>query len=351
VRGSIDRVEAVIRGEMPDRAPMFDLLRNDAVINHFTGKTLTVENAEQVVFDAYEPAIDATRSMRLPGREETLTLDDGRARKIYRWTAWTENKKYRDAEHYEAAKRAELESWEPAAWSDERGARLEAGLRDQLDAKGRYGDFLFFEGIGSPGLTSLYAEIGLEEFSYYLFDCPGIIAELMERNTVRIVDHYEHYPEDHGQLVRFMADDIAFSSGPLLSPVWLREHYFPRLARICDALHEKGIKLLFHSDGDLNPILDDLVEAGIDGLNPIEVLAGMDVGEIHRRYPHLFMAGGIDVSQLLPFGSPAEVTDAVVRAIDAAEGRIMIGSTTELHNDVPLENFLAMREAVLENPY
>ena len=74
----------------------------------------------------------------------------------------------------------------------------------------------------------------------------------------------------------------------------------------------------------------------------------MDVGEIHRRYPHLFMAGGIDVSQLLPFGSSTEVRDAVRRAIDAAEGRLMVGSSTELNNDVPLENDLALRDAVLD---
>jgi len=61
---------------MPDRAPLFDLLRNDAVINHFTGRTLTVENAEEVVPLAYPPAIDATRSMRLPGREETVMLEN-----------------------------------------------------------------------------------------------------------------------------------------------------------------------------------------------------------------------------------------------------------------------------------
>ena len=213
------------------------------------------------------------------------------------------------------------------------------------------GDFLFFSGVGSPGLTSIYSEIGLEAFSCFLADCPDIVVEQMEHNTVGIETRLEHYPEHHGQVVCFMADDIAFNSGPLLNPVWMRQHYFPRLARIADSLHKKGIKLLFHSDGNLNPILDDLVEAGIDGLNPIEVLAGMDVGDIHRRYPHLFMAGGIDVSQLLPFGSPAEVKEAVARALDAAEGRIMIGSTTELHNDVPLENFLAMRDAVLEAAY
>jgi len=81
---------------------------------------------------------------------------------------------------------------------------------------------------------------------------------------------------------------------------------------------ENGAELvsLFHSDGNLNPILDDLVAAGIDGLNPIEILAGMDVGER--------------------------------KAIDEAGGRILVGSSTELNEDVPLANFLALREAVLE---
>jgi len=76
MQGSIERVTKVINGEMPDRAPLFDLLRNDAVINHFTGRTLTVENAEEVVPLAYPPATDATRSMRLPGREETVMLEN-----------------------------------------------------------------------------------------------------------------------------------------------------------------------------------------------------------------------------------------------------------------------------------
>jgi hypothetical protein len=61
------------------------------------------------------------------------------------------------------------------------------------------------------------------------------------------------------------------------------------------------------------------------------------------------MTGGIDVSQLLPYGKSQEVKDAVHRTIDAAEGRIMIGSSTELNNEVPLANYLALREAVLEH--
>ena len=82
-----------------------------------------------------------------------------------------------------------------------------------------------------------------------------------------------------------------------------------------------------------------MVEAGIDASNPLEIQAGMDVGDIHRRYPQLLLVGGIDVSQLLPFGSPLEIRSTVERTIEAAEGRIMIGSTTELHDAVPLERF------------
>ena len=85
MEGSIQRVRAVLRGEMPDRAPLFDLLRNDAVIKHFTGRTLTVANAPDVVHKAFAPAIDATRSVRLPDAEQTGQLPDGRWQKQYRW--------------------------------------------------------------------------------------------------------------------------------------------------------------------------------------------------------------------------------------------------------------------------
>ncbi len=236
-------------------------------------------------------------------------------------------------------------------WNDSRQKDLQKALRWIDEERDRLGEVFFMPGIAGSQLMGIYGEIGLEAFSYFLVDCPQVIIALLEFNTVRAVTLAQHYPADHGIIAGFLGDDIAFNSGPLLNPVWLRDHYFPRLVRVISAWHDRGIKVLFHSDGNLNPVLDDLVDAGIDGLNPIEILAGMDIAEIHRRHPHLFMAGGIDVSQLLPFGSPVEVKDVVTRAIDAAEGRIMIGSSTELNDDVPLANFLALREAVFENPY
>jgi uroporphyrinogen decarboxylase len=95
--------------------------------------------------------------------------------------------------------------------------------------------------------------------------------------------------------------------------------------------------------------LDDLVEAGIDGLNPLEVLAGMSVAAVRERYPGLFLTGGIDVSQLLPYGTPDEVRRVCRRTIaDAAGGGYFLGSTTELHWDVKLENAIAMFDVAYE---
>ena len=100
---------AVINGNMPDRAPLFDLLRNDAVIEHFSGKRPTFENAREAVYSAYAPAIDATRPVvRIPAAETTVVLEDGRTQKNYRWTSWTQHKEYRDSESYAAAKRAQI---------------------------------------------------------------------------------------------------------------------------------------------------------------------------------------------------------------------------------------------------
>ena len=349
MHGSVDRVRAVIQGRSPDRTPLYEMLRNDAVIAHFAHESLTVDNGPQVVFAAYEPAIDATRpGVRLPQPEDIETWPDGRQHQRYRWTGWLEPVRYADSNDWAAQKRKLIDSFD-AAWSDQDRRQMDAFLADVDDHRRRLGELFFFPAGTHTGLMSLYVEVGFEQFVYYLTDWPDVADELLELQTVQATRFIEHLPDGHGIEAVFCGDDIAFTNGPFFSPAWFGEHYYHRLARVCDAWHRRGVKVLFHSDGNLNSILDDLVAAGIDGLNPIEVLAGMDVADIHRRHPHLFMAGGIDVSQLLPFGTPAQVADTVHRAIDAAEGRIMIGSSTELHNDVPLANYLALRDAVLSH--
>lgn len=347
MQGSLQRVRAVIRGETPDRIPLYDLLRNDAVVNHFSGETVDTTNGRRVTYRAYSPAIDATRPLvRTPNVERTETVD-GRDRRYFRWTIWVGPRHYSDAEHYQREKRSYLDSRAPA-WTSTQQSALEAQLAGWQAEADELGEVYLFRVGPCEWLTNIYHEVGLEQFSYYLADLPDLIHQLLDANFADAAAWADHLPDSHGLDAIFLADDIAFKSGTLLRPAWFQQHYFAGLAQVCAAYHRKGIRVLFHSDGNLYRVLDGLVEAGIDGLNPIEVMAGMDVGEIHRRYPHLFLVGGIDVSELLPFGTPAQVRDTVHKAIDNAEGRILIGSSTELHDAVPLANFLAMREAALD---
>lgn len=351
MKDSIERVRTVLRGELPDRPPFYDLVRNDAVISHFAGEFLTLENASRVVPAAFEPMVDATRpGVREPQAEADTILPDGRRQLLQRWTTWTEHVRYASSEEYAAYWKDALDgSWD---WTDDHQESVDSHVATQCHLQEALGEvFLVWSACAGPSLMGIYGEVGLEPFSYYLVDCPEVITLRLEYNTVRGVQMVEHLPPDAGIEVVFLGDDIAFKTATVVSPVWMRREYFPRLQRIIDAYHRKNVKVLFHSDGYLMDILDDLVEAGVDGLNPIEVAAGMDIKEIHRRYPDLFLCGGIDVSQLLPFGSPQEIRDVVLRSIEDACGRLMVGSSTEVHDDVPLENFLTMWETTLNYRY
>jgi uroporphyrinogen decarboxylase len=105
--------------------------------------------------------------------------------------------------------------------------------------------------------------------------------------------------------------------------------------------------VIFHSDGNLNAVVDDLVAAGIDGLNPIETASDMNLAKLHKRHPKLVLIGGISVTDLLALGTPDMVRDAVVKAIEDTEGRLMVGSDSEIANSVPIANFHALRDTVL----
>jgi len=349
---SIERVTRLLNKEPVDRIPIFDLLRNDAAIEYYSGGRLTYENAEELVYKAVGKIIDATRpSVKYPVPESETVLPDGRKVKQLRWTTWNDPVRFADAEEYENYLRKEHIA------KDTDFSNLEDNVRKMIDkftALGEnFGDTYLFWSIGGVGLGYLHSEVGLDQFSYFLYDCPEVISEALEAKTESVIRKIETIKELSKDLAiqprgLFMAEDIAFKGTTMFSPAYLRKEFFPRLKRVIDACHKAGWKFMFHSDGNLMEILDDFAEAGVDVLNPIETAAGMDIKLIHKRYPDLIMAGGIDTSTLLPFGKPSEVRDAVVKAIEDSEGKIMLGSSSEMHADIPLENVIALYETVLD---
>jgi hypothetical protein len=346
----IERVRSLISGNLPDRPPLYDVIRNDAVVEYFGGSLLTSENAADAVRRAHAEALDATKGFyRLPHFEPGSTEIDTDGRKVthQRWTIWTEHTIYPTTGDYVAAKlEATAEPWD---WTEEDQRKLDISIAEWQKSQDLTPDLcrdFFFQ--GPPRLDDLFPEVGLEAFSYYMADCPDVIHRQIDFRFTKIIQAMEHAELPDAVMIVNEACDMAFKGGLLFPPSFLRESFIPGYTRFCDAVHRKGRAVLFHSDGNLMPILEDLIEAGTDLLHPLEPLAGMDTGKIHRLYPDLILVGSIDVSQLLPYGTKTEIRDAVRQNIEAAEGKIMIGSSTEVHNEVPLENYLALHETVLD---
>jgi len=154
---------------------------------------------------------------------------------------------------------------------------------------------------------------------------------------------------DAGLDVLVIEDDIAMDAGPMVS----LEHFTTFInhynRQIVNRAHQKGLKVIRHSDGNLWPLLALLIDTGYDGLNPLEPQAEMDIKKV-KAYcgDKLCLLGNIDCVDLLPNGTPEEVEQAVIQTIEdgAADGGLIICSSNSLHQGVNPENCIAMFEAV-----
>ena len=336
-----------LESEWCGRAPVYDIICNDAVLSHYGGETLTLENASEVVPRALGRALDATRlAMSLPRAPGRQQLPDGSVYQHSRWTSWLVRGPITSYEAYRANLRRSAQAL-LSEWSEADQAALAALLTTYLETKFLLGDILLLGNFGTKaGFMALFSPNYLEYMGYALADEPQLVALVLEANTHKSVQRVQHLPANLAGLCPavFIGEDMAYKTGPMTSPAFLRQQYWPRFRRIVDAYHQRGIKVIFHSDGNLWPVLDDLVATGIDGLNPLEVAAGMDPVLLRQRYPRLLLFGGISYSTLLVSACPEEIAQVTRATIEKASPGYFVGSDTELGNDVPLANAIAMIE-------
>ncbi|MHA1834862.1 MAG: uroporphyrinogen decarboxylase family protein, partial [Candidatus Baldrarchaeia archaeon] len=134
-------------------------------------------------------------------------------------------------------------------------------------------------------------------------------------------------------------DDIAYKNGLMINPEFLRREWAPLVKKVIEPLKKRNIKVLFHSDGNLEGFIEDIINMGFEGLNPIEPAAGMDIGSVKRRYGEkLVLLGNIDGSTLLPFGTPEGIKSETIKCIHkAAPGSgFCLASSSAIHNGIPL---------------
>lgn len=199
----------------------------------------------------------------------------------------------------------------------------------------------FMHSVSLRGFENLLVDFLAEpSFAHDLLDMVLDTNTRLARNAVRA-----------GADIIVLADDYAGNDTTFFSPAVFETFIFPRLRKIVAAIHEEGAKVIKHSDGNLWPILDRIVDAGVDGINPLEPVAGMDIGEVKAKHGNrVCLVGNIDCSRILSEAAPEEVIEAVKECIRAGSpgGGHMISSSNCIHSAVQPANYAAMIRAVRE---
>ena len=145
--------------------------------------------------------------------------------------------------------------------------------------------------------------------------------------------------------------DFAMTKGPMVSPKFTARFLTPALKKQVDLGHTLGVPVFKHSDGDLRKIMDLIVDTGIDGLHPIDPMAGMDLAEVKKEYgDRLCLMGNVNCGSTLSWKSVEDVRQEVRECIKKAGrgGGYICMSSNSIHSGVRPENYAAMIEAIKE---
>jgi uroporphyrinogen decarboxylase len=210
---------------------------------------------------------------------------------------------------------------------------LHAGMMELFAFMRGFGDY-FSDFAGNPQLASRIMDRILEMQLVYWGKVFDTVGDLID--------------------VALVHDDFAGQNQMLISPKTYRQLCKPRHKQLCDLIHSRSIaKIFFHSCGAIRPVIPDLIEIGVDILNPVQVSArGMDSAELKREYGNdlVCWGGGVDTQNILGNGTPQQVRDEVKRRITdlMPGGGFVFAAVHNIQQNVPPENILAMWETLQE---
>ena len=218
--------------------------------------------------------------------------------------------------------------------------------------------------IHDKGLATAYFAGSIFETAWFLRSMEQLFADilsepstsdfLLDRITEIVAASSMHLAEADIDLL-ILGDDIAMQTGMLMSMEMWRRHFKPRLRRTIEAARgvKPDIRVFYHSDGNVWEAIPDLIEVGVDVLNPIQPEC-MDPAEVKREFgDRLSFFGTISVQQTMPFGTPDDVRAEVKLRMETIGrgGGLLLAPSHVLQPDTPWENVVAFFEAIEEYGY
>jgi uroporphyrinogen decarboxylase len=228
-----------------------------------------------------------------------------------------------------------------------------APLREQAQAARGAGKAVALAGP-CAGVAEVYSWLrGYEEYYVDLVRHKDWVGHTLDRLVEFKSAYWERALGEIGDLVDVVieADDLAAQNTLLMSPQTYRQVILPRHKRLFTFIKAQApVKLFFHSCGAVRPLIPDLIDAGIDILNPVQISAAdMDLRDLKREFGRdlVFWGGGVDTQHVLDKGTPQEVQEDVKRNIEALApgGGFVFAAVHDIQANVPPENIMAMWEA------
>jgi uroporphyrinogen decarboxylase len=208
----------------------------------------------------------------------------------------------------------------------------------------------FLVGLEGHIFEVAWALRGLESFYMDLILHPDFVRDLLEVVTeyyLSVIERSLAYDID----AFYFGDDLGSQTmGLLMGPELWRRHLKPCMARLFAPIKEAGKFVFLHSDGQVDAIFEDLIEIGLDVYNPLQPEI-RDVYEVKRQYgDRLCFYGGIGIQDLLPSGTPQQIKAEIRRMIEemGRDGGYILGAAHSVMADVPVENLVALIEAIRE---
>ena len=230
------------------------------------------------------------------------------------------------------------------------------GVRDKALAMRQNTPYALSSGICGVTYEVCWYMRGLERWFMDMIEQPAFCEALIDRTCQFWVDWMPGFLGQVGDLldVIMIGDDLAGQSGPLFSPKFYRRVVRPRQQRVIDTIKKHTTaKIWYHTCGDCSQYIPDLIEMGVDILNPVQISTrGMDPKTLKEKYGRdiVFWGGGIDSQHVLPFVTPDQIKEHVKQNLDIFKpgGGYMFNNVHNIQAGVPPENIVALYEAAYE---
>ncbi len=244
------------------------------------------------------------------------------------------------------------------SWPDPSDPARVTGLREKAQDYKAKKKAIIVKSIGGGFFELGFWTRGFEDFYMDFATDPSLACYLMDKLLEIRMAYWELVLKELGNdiMIVMEGEDLGVQSGTMISPEMYRKYVKPREKKLFSYIKKvapKPVYIFFHTCGSVYEIIPDLIEIGVDILNPVQVSAAyMDTRRLKKEFGKdiVFWGGGVDTQDVLPHGTPEKVKEEVKRRIDdlAPGGGFVFATVHNIQADVPPENIMAMWEALQE---